>query len=491
MIPAATTQITEPRKNPYRGPREFSRKDQLPNRQREAQELTDRVVAERVVLLHSPSGAGKTSLIEAAVVRELTDEGFRPTPRLRVNEPVDEGTVHNRYIHSLVTYLLADRKGQEPRGDLKLNEALKRWRADLPQRDDARTVLVIDQLEEVLILNPVDWGAKEGFFRELGMLLKTEPVWALLSMREDYMGGLDRYLRFLPECLRSRYRLDFLSRTDAILAMQVPAKRQRVDFKPEAAEALADLLAVVTVQRPGEQPEIVSAPYVEPFQLQVVCRLLWKSIRKHRGDNFPTIETTDVEKHADIDKALTLYFGETVANVVTQTHADERTIRDWFEYELITKQNFRSQTLNPPKTADPQKVLSQLEEGYLIRGDVRGSSTWYELTHDRLIGPVLASNDTWRRDNLELWQAAAYIWNASDRQRAFLLQAEELPGAYLRRGIPDSSLTEVEQAFLRASVNQAHQNGVLARMKSTRSLLAWAAIAEAIVIVTLVIGLLL
>jgi hypothetical protein len=487
MIPATT----ERRRNPYRGPREFSRRDQLPNRQREAQELADRVVADRVVLLHSPSGAGKTSLIEAAVVRELINEGFRPTPRLRVNDPVEEGTVHNRYIHSLVTYLFADRKVDEPRGDLRLDKALKRWTAELPQRGDARTVLVIDQLEEILNLNPADWEAKEDFFRELGMVLKTEPVWALLSMREDYMGGLDRYVRFLPGCLGSRYRLDFLNRADAILAMQVPARRQRVDFKLEAAETLSDRLSVIRVQRPGKQPETVRVPYVEPVQLQVVCRLLWKSIRKHRGDDFPAIEVTDIEMHADIDKALTLYFGETVASVVAQTHADERTIRDWFEYELITKQHFRSQTLNPPKTADPQKVLSQLEDGYLIRGDVRGSSTWYELMHDRLIWPVLTNNETWRRDNLKQWQAAAYTWNASDRQRAFLLQAAELPQAYLRRGITDPSLTEVEQAFLRASVNQAHQNGVLARMKSTRSLLAWAAIAEAIVIVTLVIGLLL
>jgi hypothetical protein len=489
MIPAAATQGTERRKNPYRGPREFSRKDQLPNRQREAYELTNRVVAERVVLLHSPSGGGKTSLIEAAVVSELAKEGFCSTPRLRVNQPVDESIVGNRYIYSLVTYLLSGYEAGEQPGDQTLKEAVMRWE-ELAQPGNARTVLVIDQLEEVLTLNPADWDAKEAFFRELGTLLKTEPVWALLSIREDYMGGLDRYLRFLPGCLRSRYRLDFLSRADAMLAMQVPAMRQRVDFKSEAAEALADRLAVVQVQRPGRQLEVISTPYVEPFQLQVVCRLLWKSIRKDRGDDFTTIEVTDVEKHADIDKALTLYFGETVANVVAGTSADERTIRDWFEYELITKQIFRSQTLNPPKTADPQKVLSLLEDGYLIRGDVRGSSTWYELTHDRLIAPVLTSNDTWRRDNLEPWQAAAYTWNASDRQRAFLLQAEELPMAHLRKEIPDSSLTEVEQAFLKASVNQARQNGMHAHTRSTRSLLAWVAIAEAIVIVALVIGLL-
>src|SRR5215469_15165562 len=221
MTATPAAPATTKRKNPYRGPCEFARTDQLPNRKREAHELTDLVVAERVVLLHSPSGAGKTSLVEAAVVGELCEEGFCATPRLRVNEPVDEGAVRNPYIHSLVSYLLA-RCGAKERADddLSLSEAIARWR-DLEQPGPGRTVLIIDQLEEVLTLNPADWDVKEAFFQELGALLAHEPVWALLSMREDYMGGLDRYLRFLPGHLRSRYRLDYLTRADAILAMRL------------------------------------------------------------------------------------------------------------------------------------------------------------------------------------------------------------------------------------------------------------------------------
>jgi hypothetical protein len=101
----------------------------------------------------------------------------------------------------------------------------------------------------------------------------------------------------------------------------------------------------------------------------------------------------------------------------------------------------------------------------------------------------LTSNETWRQANLERWQAKAYEWNDHDRHPAFLLQATEFPPAYLRKEMPDSSLTDVERAFLKASVNNARQNGILARTRSTMSLLAWAVIAEAIVIVALVIGL--
>jgi hypothetical protein len=481
MTATGITESPARRRNPYRGPREFRRGDRLPNRQREARELADRLVADRVVLLHAPSGAGKTSLIEAAVVHELSTEGFEATPRLRVNQPAPDDGVRNPYIFSLICYLLVGPESSEPPREMSLQEAVDSWRRQHLLDGRTAVVLILDQLEEVLILDPTDWDAKEAFFRELGQVLGTGRVWALLSMREDYMGGLDRYLTLLPGHLRSRFRLDFLTWNDAKLAMQVPAIEQRVQFADDAAEALVKLLAVVKVQRPGTEPRAETAPYVEPFQLQVVCRLLWKRIRKVRGDNFPSIEISDVEEHADIEQALTLYFGETVASVVKRTSADERKIRDWFEFELITKQHYRSQTLNPPDTANADQVLALLEDGYLIRGDVRALSTWYELAHDRLIGPVLASNDAWRRAELHPWQIAAYEWDARDRRKEYLLTASQIPGSLQRR----TDQSPVERAFVTASENEIAQRGVLARARSMMSLLALTAVLEALLIIAL------
>jgi hypothetical protein len=481
---AGTEAPPRPRRNPYRGPREFRRNDQLPNRRQEARELTDLVVAERVVLLHSPSGAGKTSLIEAAVVHELEREGFTPTQRLRVNEPPPtDRPIHNRYVYSLGIYLLTSLSDGEGLDQLTLPQVVERWMKAEPPA--GVPVLIVDQLEEVLTLDPTDWEAKETFFRELGKLLRRSHIWVLLSMREDYMGGLDRYLRFFPGLLRSRYRLDFLSRPEAKLAIQVPAKAQRVTFTDEAADALLDRLAVVKVQRPGEDQDLVPtrAPYVEPFQLQVVCRQLWREIRKHRGDDFPTIDVQDVELHANVDQALTLYFGDTVTGVVQKTDADERKVRDWFEFDLITKQHFRSQTLTGPATRDADKVLALLEDGYLIRGDVRGQSTWYELTHDRLIGAVLASNEAWRWTYLDAWQIAAYEWDRSNRHPAFLLTPGELKSAPIRR----SHRTQVERDFLRASEDEARRGRRLALVYNAMALLAFVAGFEAVVIIGLLI----
>jgi hypothetical protein len=173
-VPAASATPEFTRRNPYRGPKEFGRGDRLPNRDSEAREVADLLIASRAVLLHAPSGAGKTSLVEAGVIRELAEEGFRATPKLRVNQP-PSGDGVNRYIESLVFYLFAKSTCEKPPPGIGLKEAVRLWTTQYAE-DDERAVLVLDQFEEVLILDPTDWRVKEIFFRELGDLLNSEPV---------------------------------------------------------------------------------------------------------------------------------------------------------------------------------------------------------------------------------------------------------------------------------------------------------------------------
>jgi flagellar biosynthesis/type III secretory pathway ATPase len=61
--------------NPYVGPRPFERADasRFFVRAREIRDVVSLVVAQRVVLLYSASGAGKSSLLHAGVI---------PTPRI-------------------------------------------------------------------------------------------------------------------------------------------------------------------------------------------------------------------------------------------------------------------------------------------------------------------------------------------------------------------------------------------------------------------------
>ena len=91
------------RVNPYVGPRSFRTGETLYGRDREVLELLDLLLAERIVLLYSPSGAGKTSLIQAALVPELERRRFLVHPLIRVGfEPptASRQTKFNRYVLS-------------------------------------------------------------------------------------------------------------------------------------------------------------------------------------------------------------------------------------------------------------------------------------------------------------------------------------------------------------------------------------------------------
>jgi hypothetical protein len=49
-----------------------------------------------------------------------------------------------------------------------------------------------------------------------------------------------------------------------------------------------------------------------------------------------------------------------------------------------------------------------LEKKYLIRKEERSGAEWYQLTHDRLIKPILDSNKKWK-DELEKEKEKTFV----------------------------------------------------------------------------------
>jgi hypothetical protein len=480
--PSAERVPVEGRSNPYVGPRAFRTGEPLYARDREKSELGDLIVAERILLLHAPSGAGKTSLIRAALRPLLAARRFQPTVPLRVNMPPPKDLeVHNRYVFSVACGLLPDEQASGLAG-LDFRKVLESVQARM---DGGFLVLVFDQFEEILTLDPTDWEGQRTFFKEVGEALAGGSIWALFSMREDYMGGLDRFIRYIPGHLRATYRLDFLTRAAATIAIQSPARAQDVEFTDEAAAELVRRLALMRIQRPNRETAEVEAPYVQPVQLQVVCRKLWKSVSKAKGREFDDVDLDDVRTYADIPKALRGYYAGAVEEIAEETGVDEVAIRDWFGQELITREGFRSQTVQPPDcgSVDPRIVLAALESAYLIRSDVRANVPWFELTHDLLIEPIREDNGKWNRRRLEPWQLAARAWGA-DRQVGRLLSGSDLREA--SRHLDRPGVTDLERDFVAESQRAEKEKGRLARTRQMVSLVGAVACFEAAVIIVLV-----
>ena len=96
--------------NPYVGPRTFTEREGrfFFGREREARDLTARIVSERLLLFYAQSGAGKSSLLHARVIPRLRDEErFQVLPVGRVSGelPAGAGAVEDIYAFNLMTSL--------------------------------------------------------------------------------------------------------------------------------------------------------------------------------------------------------------------------------------------------------------------------------------------------------------------------------------------------------------------------------------------------
>ncbi len=422
--------------NPYVGPRAFEERDgeRFFGRERELDELFHLLLARRLVLLHSPSGAGKSSLIQARLMPLFREEGFAVAPRIRLRgeAPADA----NRFVYATLLSLEEARPAEtrfEP--DELAAMSLLDYVARRPP-PEAEELLVFDQFEEVLSLDPTDRTSKQAFFAQLGTLLEDPQRWALFAMREDYLGALKPFLLPIPTRLSATYRLDLLQAGQALQAMQGPARSAGGSFSPAAAQQLADDLRRTVVQRPDGSSEFVLGNAIEPVQLQVVCYRLWQRKAADQSAAGPiSIDTPDIEAAGSVDEALAGYYAEQVMRAAQAGQEAERSVRNWIERELITSGSLRGQVLREAeRTADLSNAAIQvLVDAHLLRAEERRGAVWYELAHDRLVGPVQVDNQHWRAAHLTTLQRQAGLWDEQRRPEGMLLRGETLRAAEAER----------------------------------------------------------
>lgn len=454
--------------NPFVGPRSFDRGEVLFGRDREIQEIRDVVIAERTILLHSPSGAGKTSLLEASLRPELMAQGFdiRPTIRVGYEVPESPGMTFNRYVLSAIMSLEAqDAEGVDSTLSSLARLSLPSYVASVKSQlsDDVDLCLFFDQFEEIFTLDPVDQDEKMEFFSQLGTVLRDPGVWALIAMREDYIAELEPYVRFLPRRLSTRYRLDFLDRSAAAAAIIGPSTGAGREFSRSAIDHLVEDLSRVRIIRNGED-RLEPGPSVEPVQLQVVCRQLWQKLQKHQG----IVEREDIDGLVNTDGALAEFYALQMESVARQCGVSERRIRQWIGSSLITPQGFRAQAFEFPDE-NGGAVLHALEDAYVIRSDRRRGVTWYELTHDRLVSPINADNAEWERSHLSPVQQRALDWDKQSRSSGLLISGEVLTQAERWVNQDGTDVSDLERDFIASSRHEEDQAILEARQSRRRA----------------------
>jgi WD40 repeat protein len=513
---------SNPSSNPYIGPHPFQPEQRhlFFGREREASELLALVIANRVVLFFAQSGAGKTSLLNARLVPELLGKKFEVPPVGRVSgEKPDSLDVANIFVFNLMAYLNQGSFDDAALAQLPLSDFLvhlahagDKWiyqkAADAVEAvaaagglehggdevavaDDLEIqprLLIIDQFEEILTAHPEAWEQRTDFFVQIRQALEEDPyLWVLFAMREDFVGALSPYAHLLPDSLRVRYHMLPMDEKAALAAVKQPAALYGHEFAPGVAELLIRNLRQIEDQEPqlshaavpaaareqhgtgqvaGQTSEAVRlGQFVEPVQLQVVCRQLWDSIATPPGT---PITMGDLEKLAGgagpeefVNDALRVYYEQSLDFALQRAPEGigERALRNWFDQVVITKDGKRNLIHQTEGDTDgmPSQVVAALVDRFILRRETRGDRRWVELAHDRFVEPIRRANRQWFAREPSPTRGWAELWLSSGKDPTLLLTGDKLVETAARLKAHPKEFQPLEQEFIATSEEVARK----------------------------------
>ena len=429
------------------------------------------------MLFHSPSGAGKSSLLQAGLLPRLQQQfdvwapvrvNLAPESADGVNGPGDnlmfdllsplpanfsenDAAGVNRYVRSCILGFEAEVPKQlQRRADVIEKMTLAEYVATRPRRRSApkNIVLIFDQFEEVLTTDPSSVGPKQRFFYQLGQLLKDSHIWAIFALREDFLAAFDPYASLVPTNLKNRFRLDLLKNDAAEEAIKKTAALDGKTFSMEAMIHLLVSLEGMKVQLPDGSFSYQFGQYVEPLHLQVACRNLWQRMDPGTTE----IQKSDIAEFGDVSVALGEYYASEVGKIGKAEAGIEREIREWFGNELITRDRARGSVQRGLRLSGnlSNRLIEELIKSHLVRPELHAGSTWYELAHDQLIDPILKDNETWFAEHLNKAQQRATQWAKENEPSALLLTGKDLEEAERWEKKPEVYPNVVERRFLDA-----------------------------------------
>ena len=420
----------------YPGAKPFSsqERDIFFGREDDIGDLSRLILREKLVVLYSRSGLGKSSLIQAGVIPYLTQQSEYHAETVRF------GAWHAEIPFSPLTrttHLLGEQQDHYldrllPKED-SLWYALKQWQSNNQQY---QLVFFFDQFEELFTypdaeirrfqqdLSEVLYQEIPERYRdaleqhpdalseaELDLLYQPLSIKATLSIRADRMSYLDQLSDILPAILHQRFELRPLNRLQAEDAILNPAYSKLEGFLSPAFDYTDEALDHIL-----EHLSHANQQEIESFQLQIICQHAEQCILS--TENKHLIERNDL---GDLDQIFKQYYDQRIRSLGEEDA--QLAARKLIEDGLIFEEDERRLSLYEGQILRDfglsEELLRKLVDSHLLRSepDPRGGFV-YELSHDTLIAPVLESKQ--RRET-----EAEQIRLALEREEQARLLAEE------------------------------------------------------------------
>ncbi len=431
--------------NPYPGLGPFQDRDEdrllFFGREDEQVQLLNLVLSERLTLLFSRSGLGKSSLINTALLDDLRKRNYFPVVVRLTNDPVG-GPIGSVYAciereaskcsvqvdtpshqDSLWEYFCGtkcSRNGQVLRPILILDQFEELFTVIRPQKDWEKTFA--NQLAD-MVRGRVPEGILKEKMEELERLPEGDPqreqlvsivygdiapdVRILISMREDFLAELESLRDQIPGIFRNAMRLEPLKMGQARRAIELPSQQAAVlgndtfTFGPGVVDAM---LGFLSRQRMGRK--LAAGDTVEPAHLQVLCHHLNSQRRKNKATQ---ISIEDLKGTRGMKRIIGNYYRTVILKFprlrlgwnscrynpsainLLLFNRPRSAIRKLCEHGLIAGfyRNSLMVDVIKHRYGVPERDLSDLVNERLLRTEPRLGSQFYELSHDALVEPLI------------------------------------------------------------------------------------------------------
>ena len=431
----------------YPGARPFTEGDQAVffGRKKDISSLSRVIKLEELVVLYGKSGLGKTSLINAGVIPKIQKEDQLHPLYVRFgrdNQKENLVEILSKNIKTLYSgetflkewlpkpslwtlckeYQILT-KGEQP---LILffdqfeevfsysKEARLTFKQQLSELfDDQQPADIQDHLDELMSEQPQVLSQPDYQW-----LFKPLNVKVLIAIRSDKLSMVDNFKDYFPNILRHTYELESLNKKAAREAIIMPALMEGDFETPIFSYTETSLEKILGYLADNHQERI------ESFQLQIICQYIEKHVV---SENNVSIDPDEI---GDLAALLKNYYDNEINSIGTPE--EQRAARILIEEGLIFKNDrqrvskYRGEIIE--NYGISEALLEKLVASRLLR--IETSSTGaetYEVSHDTLVEPILASRE--KREEVEKKDLEAELIKQkeeNERLRQLMEERQEL-----------------------------------------------------------------
>lgn len=322
-------------------------------REEEIENIYNRFYRKRILVVYGKSGTGKTSVINCGLISRIPPEDLYVISIRGGHRPYD----------NLISGLQKHTGGQQD-NTLDLVESV--YSATFKP-----IVIIFDQFEELFTIASKD--QREKFILELQKLNETRmAIDLILIIREEFLADLTDLEKYLPELFDNRFRIEKMTRTQAIEAITEPCKQCGIGLEEGLPGTIVDNL----IARSGE---------VDLPDMQILLDRLYRTALKDDDENI-TISGKHLEKIGSFDRVLEDFLEEQLS-LMKDKETGKKVLFALVSGEgtkiplTIDEISERTSHLNLSKS-ELQKIINHLIDVRIL--NERNEEGAYELKHDSL-----------------------------------------------------------------------------------------------------------